>query len=507
MKPEPRSWGRWPRARHELRALRWRHEPLPLAPEDSPALPAGNGRSYGDVALNDGGILLDARGLDRFIAFDPHRGIVRAEAGVLLAELLELVLPAGWFLPVTPGTRFVTLGGAVANDIHGKNHHHAGSFGHHVTALELLRSDGSRFRLSPDERPKLFRATVGGLGLTGLITWVELALRPLGPAPSAPSAPSAASEARPADSRPELRIETETLPFEGLGAFFDLSRDSDEAWEHTVAWLDLSPGAQERARGLFMRGNHASREEGTGDPSSRSAPGGPRGGEPGAGMADRELLRAAGLLPPRLSVPFVPPVSLVNGVTVALFNRAYRLREGRRRGRRKVPLGPFFHPLDGVRHWNRVYGPGGFVQWQCVLPEGEAREGLAAILRGLRLGGAASFLSVLKVFGEREGVGVLSFARPGVTLAVDLVHRGIETLALLDALDRIVVEAGGAIYPAKDARMAPATFRASFPGWEAMGPHLDPALSSSFWRRVTGSDSAANTGAHERAGAHSGRER
>jgi len=464
VKKKPHSWGRWPRAAHRIRRLRWRHDPLPIGIGDAPVLPVGNGRSYGDVGLNDGGLLLDARGLDRFISFDPDLGLLRAEAGVLLDDVLALVVPAGWFLPVTPGTRFVTLGGAVANDIHGKNHHRAGSFGAHVTALELLRSDGSRIQCSPERRPEFFEATVGGLGLTGVITWVEFRLRPLRTNPDG-------------KLRPDVRMQVETVPFHGLDHFLALSRESDRRWEHTVAWLDLSPGAQETCRGIFFRGNHAGGEPG--EPSTERPEWQP-GVHHGA-----ELLAEAGLRPARLSVPFVPPVSLINGLSVRAFNRLYLSRERARVGVREVSLAPFFYPLDGVAAWNRIYGPAGFLQWQCVLPAPNAREGLEEILRAMARGGACSFLSVLKVFGDMPPSGVLSFPRQGITLAVDLAHRGVETLAFLDQLDRIVVEAGGALYPAKDARMSPDTFRASFPEWERMLPRIDPAFSSSLWRRVT----------------------
>jgi len=207
-------------------------------------LPYGNGRSYGDSCLNDGGALLHTRGLDRFIAFDPTTGMLRCEAGVLLSEILELIVPQGWFLPVTPGTRFVTVGGAIANDVHGKNHHRAGTFGAWIRGFELLRSDGSRHRCSPTENPDWFAATVGGLGLTGLITWAEIQLRRI--------------------ANPWIASETirfggleEFFAVSGLEEFFAVSAASDRDYEYTVAWLDCTSRGAALGRGLFMRGNHA----------------------------------------------------------------------------------------------------------------------------------------------------------------------------------------------------------------------------------------------------------
>lgn len=423
-----RSWGGYPRVRQEVLPLSRRDAALPAG--NGTLLAHGNGRSYGDVCLNAGGTLLHTRGLDRFIAFDPDAGVLRCEAGVLLGEILDLIVPHGWFLPVLPGTQFVTVGGAIANDVHGKNHHRVGSFGHHVLRLELLRSDGQRLECSPHEHAALFAATVGGLGLTGLVTWAELRLQRV--------------------SSPWLQAET--LPFRGLEEFLALSAASAASHDHTVAWIDCT--ARGAAPGLFFRANA--------QPATRAEP--------------RRR---------RWSVPFTPPLSLVNRPGVRLFNTVYRAVHAQRRAPRLCHYRPYFFPLDAVTHWNRIYGPRGFLQHQCVIPTDVAPQALAEILQRVARDGGGSFLAVLKQFGDQSAPGLLSFARPGITLALDFPLHGATTLRLLDTLDRVVADAGGAVYPAKDARMAGADFRRFFPAWESMHAHIDPRFSSSFWRRVT----------------------
>lgn len=423
-----RSWGGYPRVRQRIVRLERRDAPLPAGTER--LLAHGNGRSYGDVCLNADGTLLHTRGLDRFIAFDAEAGLLRCEAGVLLGEILDLIVPRGWFLPVLPGTQFVTVGGAIANDVHGKNHHRVGSFGHHVLRLELLRSDGQRLECSADEHATLFAATIGGLGLTGLVTWAELRLQRV----------------------PSPWLQAETLPFRGLDEFLALSTASADSHAHTVAWIDCT--ARDAARGLFFRANAV--------PASRA--------EPRRG---------------RWSVPFTPPLSLVNRPGVRLFNALYHALHARRRAPRLCHYRPYFFPLDAVAHWNRIYGPRGFLQHQCVVPTAAAPQALDEILQRVARDGGGSFLAVLKQFGDQAAPGLLSFARPGITLALDFPLRGAATLRLLDALDRVVAAAGGAVYPAKDARMAGADFRRFFPAWERLVPLVDPRFSSSFWRRVT----------------------
>ena len=344
------------------------------------------------------------------------------------------MVPAGWFLPVVPGTAFVTVGGAIANDVHGKNHHAAGSFGSHVRRFELLRSDGARLTCSPGENAALFRATIGGLGLTGLITWAEVALRPVACA----------------------AFDVETIRMENLAHFFELSKTGAE---YSVAWIDALAKGGEIGRGIFMRANHA--KAGAADAASRSES------------------------KPRLAVPFDFPAATLNRHSVGLFNALYRARAGSQWSQSSEPYGKYLFPLDSIGRWNRMYGKPGFLQHQSVVPRADAPAKLTEMLAAIADSGEASFLTVLKVFGDQPPAGLLSFARPGVTLALDLRMRGAATFELLERLDAVVRDAGGAIYPAKDARMSPATFRASFPNLDEFRAHVDPAFSSSFWRRVT----------------------
>ena len=431
------SWGRFPRATHDVVAMHWRDAALPIR-DDKTMLPFGNGRSYGDCCLNDRGILVDARPLDRFVSFDAQTGVLRCEAGVLLAEVLDLSVPHGWFIPVTPGTQFVTIGGAIANDVHGKNHHRAGTFGRYVERFELLRSDGTRLSCSRSENAAWFTATIGGLGLTGLITWAEIRLKPIaGP-----------------------MIDVETIRYARLDDFFALSGESDRDYEYTVAWVDCAARGRALGRGLFMRGNDVA-------------------GPSGARSASRT----------RLAVPFDPPFAIVNGSNVRLFNALYYRRQRRERVRTAVHYSSFFYPLDAIGQWNRIYGANGFLQYQCVIPHAHAHAAIVEMLERIAAANTGSFLAVLKVFGDLPSPGLLSFPRPGTTLALDFPNRGKATLALLDRLDDITLAAGGAVYPAKDARMSAQTFEGSFPRWRELEPFIDPRFSSSLWRRVAGARS------------------
>jgi FAD/FMN-containing dehydrogenase len=426
------SWGRYPRAVQGERPIFWRSDPLPRLP--GTVLPRGRGRSYGDCCLDDGGTLLTTRALDRLIAFDPESGCVACEAGVTIDDLLRWFVPRGWFPPVVPGTRHVTIGGAIANDIHGKNHHRAGTFGRHVRRLELLRSDGARILCEPGRNAEWFAATVGGLGLTGLITWAELQLRRI----------------------PGELLSAETIPFGGLDEYVELARRSDDAFEYTVAWVDSMAPGRRAGRGLFFRANHV---EGS-TPGRRSKT--------------------------SLDVPFTLPGFVLNRWTARAFNAGYALAHRRVAASRMTHLDSFFFPLDGVRHWNRVYGPRGLVQLQCALPQDGGIDGIRTILDRIARAGAGSFLAVLKTFGDARSPGRLSFPRPGLAVALDLPNRGDRTAALMRDLHACVVERGGAIYPAKDAHMTPATFAAGYPRWSEHTRFVDPSFSSSLWRRVTG---------------------
>jgi FAD/FMN-containing dehydrogenase len=445
------SWGRYPSAPKSAQAalpLSWRDAPLPLPKEGGSVLPYGLGRSYGDSCLNLGGSLLPTTTLDRFLAFDPATGVLTCEAGVSFDAILRLVVPQGWFLPVTPGTKFVTVGGAIANDVHGKNHHAMGTFGCHVRRLELLRSDGGRRVCSPSQDADLFAATVGGLGLTGVILWAEVQLSRI---------------ANP-------YVVQETVPMEGLADFFRINRESERDFVYTVSWVDCLARGKKVGRGLFYRANNA-------PPQLEALP-----------AKKSHLNRRGGGL---LAVPFDLPSFTLNALTVRAFNFAYH-RAGLAKPREAlVHYEPFYYPLDGVHRWNRIYGRKGFLQFQCVVPHEAAEAGvMAEILERIGKAGLASFLAVLKTFGPRKSPGLLSFPRPGVTLALDFSYREGRTERLLRELEQVTMGAGGALYPAKDACMLPGSFAASFPELPRFLPHVDPAFSSSFWRRVEGGGKA-----------------
>jgi len=427
------SWGRYPTAAHvHVQEPAWSDQVPAILKASSAAslLPYGLGRSYGDSCLNAGRGLIDCRRLNRILGFDASTGILRCESGVSFADIIEVFLPKGWFLPVTPGTQFVTVGGAIANDVHGKNHHCAGTFGSHVHQIAVHRSDHGLVTCSPGEDPQMFRATIGGLGLTGVIAWADIQLRHV----------------------PGPWIDVELVPFQSLNTFLDLSRESDGRFEYTVAWLDCL--SENNPRGIFFRGNHSAETAKKFRPHH-----GPK-------------------------LPFALPQAFLNRYTVKAFNTAYYHAHAAKEGSSLVAYDSFFYPLDSIRQWNLLYGKQGFLQYQCVIPETNV-SALEELLARIARSGMGSFLGVLKQFGDAPPAGMLSFPRPGLTLALDFAMRGERTLALMRQLDEVVQQSGGALYPAKDARMSPALFGASFPHWRSFVQHIDPKMSSSFWRRVT----------------------
>jgi decaprenylphospho-beta-D-ribofuranose 2-oxidase len=425
------GWGRYPRARAEV-----------VRPENVSAvdvtrwervLARGLGRSYGDAALSKEGVVMLTERLNRFLDFDEASGLLRAEAGATLAEVLEVFAPRGWFPPVTPGTKFVTLGGCVAADVHGKNHHREGGFGEHVAALELVLADGDRVRCTPDEHAELFRATVGGMGLTGVITAVTLRLKP---------------------------VETSFVivrhhPARDLEESLALQSDPTYDDEYTVGWVDMLAGGARAGRGVFIRGQHARVSE---LPSEYRA-------------FERPATRA------RFEMPFDLPSWALNRFTAAAFNGLYFHTQRRKRTASVSDFNHFFYPLDAVGGWNRAYGRRGFVQYQCVLPLGESARGLRRMQEALAESGQPCFLAVLKRFGA-EGEGLLSFPAPGFTLALDFPVRGEALFALLKKFDDLVLEHGGRVYLAKDACLDPEKFRLMyphFPAWLEFKRRVDPA--------------------------------
>lgn len=443
-----RSWGRLPSAANpESKRVWWRDDPL--ATEGEMFIARGNLRSYGDVADPvAGGTVADLRRLDRFIDVDWENGILSAESGVTLEAIIRLVLPNGWFLPVTPGTASVTLGGAIANDVHGKNHIAAGTLGHHVRALSLRRSSWEGLPHAAgrgrDEfgagviRPgdPLFGATIGGLGLTGVVMSAELQLqRVSGP-----------------------RFDVEDVRFRSLSEADHAFQESSPSWEYVVAWVDAMGGSRGQRRGWFTRAKHSGGTTGQNDPDTGASSTGPT-------------------LPP---VPF----SLINGASARAFNTLVA-RRSRPHGVRELGYASVLYPLDLLGEWSRAYGPRGFFQHQCALPRATLMDGVEAILDRIGTRGHPAVLGVLKWFGNMPAAGLLSFPMPGGSFAVDLPNRGQATEGLLRDLDAIVTEHGGRLYPAKDARMPASMFQQGYPEWRTLEAMRDPQILSAFWQRVS----------------------
>lgn len=432
------SWGRTHHFTHQMAQPGFADElPAILKTRGGHSVLArGLGRSYGDSGLNADNILIDMRALDHVRGFDQATGVLDAEAGVTLKGIIELCAHHGaaWFLPVTPGTKFVTLGGAIANDVHGKNHHGAGCFGNHVLSLRLMRSDGTVLTCSRGENADLFHATLGGMGLTGLILSARLALK----------------------SVPGLWVESEDIRYDSLDEFYALTNESLEGWEYTVAWIDCLARGAATGRGIFSRSRHAAAS-----------------------------LPSPCVVDPHFALPFDLPYIALNKLTLAAFNALYIRKAPRRPARKRTSFDAAFYPLDAIGQFNRLYGRRGFYQYQCAVPTRSERDATRALLTEISQAGVGSFLAVLKTFGDKPSPGMMSFPMAGTTLALDFANDGASTLALLSRLDAITRAAGGRIYPAKDGRVSAADFQAGYPQWRDFARFIDSGFSSSFWRRVS----------------------
>ncbi|MEI7466246.1 MAG: FAD-binding oxidoreductase [Burkholderiales bacterium] len=405
---ELHGWGRHPRVQAQVVNPASREQAVRSLAEPGALIARGLGRSYGDSSLAPR--VLAMRPWDRFRAFDEASGVLECDAGVSLKEILDTFVPRGWFLPVTPGTRYVTVGGAIAADVHGKNHHVDGSFSRHVERIDLLLGNGQLLSIGPTTHPELFEATCGGMGLTGVVLAAGLRLQRI--------------------ASSDILQTTHKLP--NLEAAL-------EAFEHhagarySVAWIDCLARGRHLGRSLLSLGEHAA------DGPLRAATGAP------------------------LPVPFDSPAALLNPFTMRAFNALYHGRVRRSGDTRRVPFEPFFYPLDALGHWNRLYGKPGFLQYQFVLPKASGAAGLREILERIAASGRGSFLAVLKAFGPGNR-SPLSFPLEGFTLALDFKAEP-AAFTLLDQLDPIVLAHGGRLYLAKDARMSQATFRHSYPRW------------------------------------------
>lgn len=414
---ELHGWGRYPRHRSEVIEAASPEAAASRLSGRRGVIARGNGRAYGDAAIGERATF-STLGLDRMRGFEPATGRLTTEAGVLLADILDAFVPRGFFPPVVPGTRFVTVGGMVASDVHGKNHHRDGGFGDHVEAMTLLLPDGRAVPCTPEGEPDLFRATIGGQGLTGTILDATFRLKP---------------------------IETgwmvqRTVPAGNMDeAFAALDATADATY--SVAWIDCVARGPAFGRSLIFAAEHATRD----DLAAMNA-------------AVERFPESGGSL---LQVPIELPAWALNRASVAAFNEAYFRAGAARAGRPLlVPWKPYFFPLDGIGQWNRIYGRSGFLQHQCVIPAPQARRVLGEVVERLSRRGNASFLAVLKQLGPSRGM--MSFPVPGYTLALD-VHVTDDIFPLLDEVDRLVVEAGGRLYLAKDARQSQETFEATYP--------------------------------------------
>jgi len=438
------GWGRFPvEACHTFRPEKRSEVAATLASGLEPSyISRGLGRSYGDAALNGNAGVIGHALLDRFLSFHDLSGVLECESGVSLAEIIQYFLTRGWFLPVTPGTKFVTVGGAIAADIHGKNHHQDGSFSNLVLDFQLLVPSGEVLLCSPTSHADIFWATAGGMGLTGVVLSARLQLR---------------------------RVESAYVWVDyhkarDLEDCLAIMEESDERYQYSVAWIDALATGKTMGRSVLMRGNHASAAEMPGPIREPLSP--PAGSE--------------------WNLWFDFPSGALNWLTVKAFNAAYYALQ-RNSPRQLVSFEKFFYPLDALLHWNRMYGKRGFVQYQIALPQASGREGLRIILDRLARSGRASFLAVLKRFGE-AGPGLLTFPLRGYTLALDIpVSRGL--LPFLHELDRMTLDYGGRIYLAKDAALRAEDFAAMYPklaSFRTIQRKLDPQglLSSSLARRL-----------------------
>lgn len=407
------GWGRYPILEANIHAPRSVATLQEFVRSEPTLIARGNGRAYGDSAINPAATVT-TRHLNRMLAFDPETGQLTAEPGVLLGDIIAAFLPRGWFPIVTPGTKFVTLGGAIAADVHGKNHHKDGSFRSCVDWIDVMGASGSVSRCSRAENPMLFDYTLGGMGLTGIITQAAIRLRPVETA----------------------WICQTTHPAPNLQAAMDMF-EANQGVTYSVAWIDCLAGGAGLGRSLVMFGEHARRDD--------------------LPETHRQM---PFIVPkkPKLRAPFDFPSFVLNGLTVRTFNALYYQAGSRKAGQQLVDWDAYFYPLDAILEWNRIYGRRGFAQFQCVLPLDTSEAGLSALLKAISKAQAGSFLAVLKRFGAQDSA--FSFPMEGYTLALDFPINA-KTLRLLTELDRITLGHGGRFYLAKDSRMSAETFAAS----------------------------------------------
>ena len=423
------SWNNYPKIKHKsIESI----ENTEFIFTSNNNLPHGLGRSYGDVCLNENENLILTKDLNEILEFDKKKGILKCNAGLSFKEILNLIASNGWFLPVVPGTKYVTIGGAIANDIHGKNHHKSGSFGNFVNSFKLLRSSGEIIDCSKTENEDYFKATIGGMGLTGIIISAEIKLIKI----------------------KSQYIDNQIVRYDSLEEYWNINQKCEEKFDYTVSWVDCLTKNEGGLRGVFHSGNHSENQHKKENKKEFSIP-----------------------------VPFTSPVSLINNLTMKIINESY-FRINKSESSKFQHYNPFFFPLDLIGSWGRAYGPKGFFQYQFVIPPNAGIEGIDRIIKEVKNHGQIPALGVLKTFGDIKSVGMMSFPREGLTMTLDFQNKGVKTLKFFEKLDNIVMDYGGALYPAKDARMSKKVFVNSFPNLSEFSNFIDPKFSSSFWRRV-----------------------
>ena len=431
------SWGKYPNKKQKPKYIFW-PEDVKLSlnsaiKNNTTTLPFGLGRSYGDSCLAKSNNILNMHLMDRMISFDVKKGIIIAQSGISIEQISKISIPHGWFVPVSPGTKYVTLGGAIANDVHGKNHHTSGTFGCHVNRITIFRSEEGIVECSENLNPELFKATIGGLGLTGIILLDEFKLKKIN----------------------SSNLQINNIKFNNLKEFFDLSEMHDSKHEYTASWIDCLSSGKNIGKGIYTFADH---------------------------MSDNQLEFSD---TQKLKIPFDIPFSLINSFTLKTFNYIYFHSQLKKENTRKTSYEKYLYPLDKILYWNRIYGKKGFQQFQCVVPKNNAKYVMKEILYQISKYKTGSFLAVLKQTGDIPSPGILSFPIPGFTLALDFPQNHKNNKDLFETLDQIVHESHGRLYPAKDAHMSKQHFQSSYPEWEKVESLRDKALLSRFWERVT----------------------
>ncbi len=436
MKNSYLSWGRYPNIPQKAEIIYWPNNVISkinaVIENNDTTLAYGLGRSYGDSCLANSNNILNMQNMDRIISFDKQSGIIVAQSGISIEQISKISIPNGWFVPVSPGTKYVTLGGAVANDVHGKNHHNAGTFGCHVNSFKIYRSKEGILECSENLHPELFKATIGGLGLTGIILQVEFRLKKIN----------------------SSRIQVNNIKFNNIDEFFELSNLHDNNHEYTVSWIDCLSQGKNLGRGIYSYADHL----------------------------DDNFLEFSNSK--KINFPFEIPFSLVNSFTLKSFNSFYYNSQFKSKNSKITDYESFLYPLDKILNWNRMYGKKGFEQFQCVIPKTNGKQVLKDILKTITKCNNGSFLSVLKQTGDIVSPGILSFPIPGYSLALDFPQKSNSNDVLFRKLDQIVHEAGGRLYPAKDAHVSKLNFQSSYPNWHKVENMRDKTLMSKFWERV-----------------------